>query len=96
MATDLPLYRNFRLVLFLFIFVVFLNRYVFGLWLTIARRGKLDETIDGYEPTITVVVPLFNEGKSIYDRKRPLSEKTLRRIFAGLEKFGLNYCRPLP
>jgi N-acetylglucosaminyltransferase len=53
--------------IFLFIFIVFLNRYVFGLWLTIARGNKLDETIEGYEPTITVVVPLFNEGKSIYD-----------------------------
>lgn len=53
--------------IFLFIFVVFLNRYVFGLWLTIARKSKIDETIDGYEPTVTVVVPLFNEGRSIYD-----------------------------
>ena len=53
--------------IFLFIFIVFLNRYVFGLWLTIARGNKLDETIEGYEPTISIVVPLFNEGKSIYD-----------------------------
>jgi DNA (cytosine-5)-methyltransferase 1 len=29
------------------------------------------------------------EGQSIYDRKRPLSPKTMRRIMAGLEKFGL-------
>ncbi|HEY5946102.1 MAG TPA: glycosyltransferase family 2 protein, partial [Kofleriaceae bacterium] len=27
----------------------------------------MDQTISGYEPTITVVVPLFNEGRSIYD-----------------------------
>ena len=52
---------------YLFIFIVFLNRYVFGFYLTLIRRGKLDETIDGYEPTVTVVVPLFNEGRSIYD-----------------------------
>ncbi len=52
---------------YLFIFIVFLNRYVFGLYLTLVRGKKLDETIDGYEPTITVVVPLFNEGRSIYD-----------------------------
>ncbi len=51
----------------LFIFLVFLNRYVFGLYLTIVRRKTIDETIEGYEPTITVVVPLFNEGRSIYD-----------------------------
>ena len=53
--------------IFLFIFIVFLNRYVFGMWLVLARGNKLDETIEGYEPTIGVVVPLFNEGKSIYD-----------------------------
>jgi len=53
--------------IYLFIFIVFLNRYVFGLYLTIVRRSKIDETIEGYEPTVTVVVPLFNEGRSIYD-----------------------------
>jgi N-acetylglucosaminyltransferase len=53
--------------LYLFIFIVFLNRYVFGLYLTLVRGRRFDETIAGYEPTITVVVPLFNEGRSIYD-----------------------------
>ena len=53
--------------IYLFIFIVFLNRYVFGLYLTLIRGRKLDESIKGYEPTITVVVPLFNEGRSIYD-----------------------------
>jgi N-acetylglucosaminyltransferase len=56
-----------NLPVYLFIFIVFLNRYVFGLYLTLLRGRKLDETIDGFEPTITVVVPLFNEGRSIYD-----------------------------
>jgi cellulose synthase/poly-beta-1,6-N-acetylglucosamine synthase-like glycosyltransferase len=53
--------------IYLFIFIVFLNRYVFGFYLTIVRRSKIDETIDGYEPTVTIVVPLYNEGRSIYD-----------------------------
>src|SRR5678815_1136175 len=53
--------------IYLFIFIVFLNRYVFGLYLTLVRGRKLDETVSGYEPTITIVVPLFNEGRSIYD-----------------------------
>jgi N-acetylglucosaminyltransferase len=53
--------------IYLFVFIVFLNRYVFGLWLTLVRGRKLDETIKGYEPSVTVVVPLFNEGPSIYD-----------------------------
>lgn len=29
------------------------------------------------------------EGKSIYKRKKPLADKTLKRIMIGLEKFGL-------
>jgi cellulose synthase/poly-beta-1,6-N-acetylglucosamine synthase-like glycosyltransferase len=53
--------------IYLFIFIVFLNRYVFGFYLTVVRRKKIDETIEGYEPTVTVVVPLFNEGRSIYE-----------------------------
>jgi N-acetylglucosaminyltransferase len=52
---------------YLFIFIVFLNRYLFGFYLALVRGRKFDETIEGYEPTITVVVPLYNEGQSIYD-----------------------------
>jgi cellulose synthase/poly-beta-1,6-N-acetylglucosamine synthase-like glycosyltransferase len=53
--------------IYLFIFIVFLNRYVFGLYLKLTRGRQFDRRIDGYEPTITVVVPLYNEGPSIYD-----------------------------
>jgi N-acetylglucosaminyltransferase len=53
--------------IYLFIFIVFLNRYVFGLYLSLVKGRKFDEKIDGYEPTVTVVVPLYNEGRSIYD-----------------------------
>ncbi len=55
------------LAVHLFILLVFLNRYVFGLYLKLIHRRRVDERIDGYEPTITVVIPLFNEGRSIYD-----------------------------
>ena len=65
-VTEFPIY--------LFVFIVFLNRYVFGLWLTLVRGKKLDETIAGYEPTVTVVIPLFNEGPSIYDTIVSLTE----------------------
>ncbi len=51
----------------LFIFIVFLNRYVFGLYLRVVRGRKTDNKRADYEPTITIVVPLFNEGRSIYD-----------------------------
>ncbi|WP_305274531.1 DNA cytosine methyltransferase [uncultured Duncaniella sp.] len=33
------------------------------------------------------VLDFSNEGKSIFDREKPLSEKTLERIYAGLIKF---------
>lgn len=33
-------------------------------------------------------IDLTNLGKSIFDRKRPLCENTMKRIFAGLRKFG--------
>ena len=62
------------LPIYLFIFIVFLNRYVFGWYLTILRGKNLDPKINGYEPTITIVVPLFNEGRSIYDTIKSLVE----------------------
>jgi cellulose synthase/poly-beta-1,6-N-acetylglucosamine synthase-like glycosyltransferase len=58
----------------LFIFIVFLNRYVFGLYLRLARGKKIDDVDETYEPTITVVIPLFNEGKSIYDTIKSIVE----------------------
>jgi cellulose synthase/poly-beta-1,6-N-acetylglucosamine synthase-like glycosyltransferase len=58
----------------LFIFIVFLNRYVFGLYLRLARGKKIDQKIEGYEPTVTIVVPLFNEGSSIYNTIQSFSK----------------------
>jgi cellulose synthase/poly-beta-1,6-N-acetylglucosamine synthase-like glycosyltransferase len=55
------------LPVYLFILLVFLNRYVFGLYIRLVRTKKLHRVNDRFEPTVTVVVPLFNEGKSIYD-----------------------------
>jgi len=51
----------------LFIFIVFLNRYIFGLYLRLVRGKKSDDKRLDYEPTVTIVVPLFNEGRSIYN-----------------------------
>ncbi|MEP6861237.1 MAG: glycosyltransferase [Deltaproteobacteria bacterium] len=55
-----------ELAVALFIFIVFLNRYVFGWYLRVVRGRKIDDKIVGYEPTVTIVVPLFNEGRSIF------------------------------
>jgi N-acetylglucosaminyltransferase len=52
--------------------VVFVNRYVAGVFLRLARGDKWDEARDDYEPTITVVIPMFNEGKSIQETLQSL------------------------
>lgn len=45
--------------------VIFVNRYVAGVILRLARHKKWDETRDDYEPTITAIIPMFNEGAAI-------------------------------
>jgi N-acetylglucosaminyltransferase len=47
--------------------VVFVNRYVAGLILRLTRGKNWDETRDDYEPTVTAVIPMFNEGKAIQE-----------------------------
>jgi cellulose synthase/poly-beta-1,6-N-acetylglucosamine synthase-like glycosyltransferase len=56
-----------RFPVHLFILMVFVNRYLFGLYMKLVRGKRFDEKVEGYEPTVTIVVPLYNEGKSIYD-----------------------------
>lgn len=47
------------------VLVVFANRYFAG-WLFRSLRGqKFDETTDDFEPTVRVVIPMFNEGAGI-------------------------------
>ena len=45
--------------------VVFVNRYVGGIVLKFIKGSKWDETIDDFEPTVTAVIPMFNEGEAI-------------------------------
>src|SRR4029079_6713759 len=45
--------------------IVFINRYIAGVLIRILRGKKWDETRDDFEPTVTVVIPMFNEGESI-------------------------------
>jgi len=45
--------------------VVFVNRYVAGILLRLVRAKKWDETRDDYEPMVTAIIPMFNEGAAI-------------------------------
>lgn len=48
--------------------------------------GLFDETIHRWKP-VREVLDLEDEGSSIFTRSKPLCEKTLERIYAGLIKF---------
>jgi cellulose synthase/poly-beta-1,6-N-acetylglucosamine synthase-like glycosyltransferase len=52
--------------------VVFVNRYVAGIILRVARGKKWDEARDDYEPTVTAVIPMFNEGAAIKETLQSL------------------------
>ena len=49
-------------------------------------EAALFDTLHKWKP-VREVLDLEDEGKSIFDRKKPLSDKTLERIYAGLIKF---------
>ncbi len=50
--------------------VVFVNRYISGFLLRMYRGKNWDETVEGFVPTVTVVIPLFNEGAAIQETLR--------------------------
>ena len=52
--------------------VVFINRYIAGVLIRILRGKKWDETRDDFEPTVTVVIPMFNEGEAIKETLQSL------------------------
>ena len=51
---------------YLLVLLVFINRYLGGMFLKHLKGSAFDATIEGYEPSVTVVIPLFNEGEGIY------------------------------
>lgn len=56
-----------------------------------ADAGQTELFAHGRKPWVPArdIIDWNQPGQSIYERKRPLSDKTLRRIWAGLEKYGL-------
>jgi len=61
----------------LLVLLVFVNRYFLGRWLRHLRGENFDPRMDieGREPTVAIVVPLFNEGEGIYRTIRSLLEQ---------------------
>ena len=57
----------------LIVFVVFANRYFVGMWVRRLMAKNLAEVDDSYEPTVSIVVPMFNEGEGIYRTIRSLA-----------------------
>jgi cellulose synthase/poly-beta-1,6-N-acetylglucosamine synthase-like glycosyltransferase len=55
----------FLFPVFLLVVLVFINRYFLGLYLKMAKRRHWDEVVEDFEPTVTLVVPMFNEGEGI-------------------------------
>jgi cellulose synthase/poly-beta-1,6-N-acetylglucosamine synthase-like glycosyltransferase len=64
---------------YLLVLLVFINRYFGGMFLKRLKGADFDRTIDGYEPTVTVVIPLFNEGEGIYHTIKSLLEQDYPR-----------------
>src|SRR6476646_9679682 len=52
--------------------LVFVNRYIAGVVLRVIRGKNWDETRDDYEPTVTAVIPMFNEGAAIKETLQSL------------------------
>lgn len=51
--------------------------------------SKKESALPKWKP-VREVLDLTDKGNSIFTRKKPLSENTLKRIYAGLEKFVAN------
>jgi cellulose synthase/poly-beta-1,6-N-acetylglucosamine synthase-like glycosyltransferase len=51
--------------IFLLVMLIFINRYFLGFYLKVAKRDGWDVVVDDYEPTVSVVIPMYNEGKGI-------------------------------
>ena len=51
----------------LFVLLVFANRYILGTFLRLVRRKQFRAPDGNYEPTVAVIVPMYNEGRGIFE-----------------------------
>ena len=66
----------FGLILKALTIIIFVNRYIAGVAVRLWRGSKWDETTDDYEPTVAVVIPMFNEGQGIAETLDSLLTQT--------------------
>lgn len=57
------------------IFIVFTNRYAFGLFLRLSHEKVERPRLPKSLPEVCIIVPMYNEGKSIFDTLRSLSNQ---------------------
>jgi DNA (cytosine-5)-methyltransferase 1 len=64
-------------------------------WPQITHMDGSDNLL-GYKPWVPArdVIDWSIPGTSIFDRKRPLADATIRRIAAGIEKYWKDYAKP--
>jgi len=58
--------------------IVFVNRYIAGIAMRFVRgkQGTWDATRDDYEPTVTAIIPMFNEGAAIKETLQSLLDSS--------------------
>ncbi len=52
--------------------VIFVNRYIAGVLLRFAKSKTWDVADESYEPTVTAIIPMFNEGAAIKETLQSL------------------------
>jgi cellulose synthase/poly-beta-1,6-N-acetylglucosamine synthase-like glycosyltransferase len=53
------------LPIYLLVLLVFINRYFLGLYLKRLKGDHWDRVVKDYEPTVSIIIPMFNEGEGI-------------------------------
>ena len=66
------------------------------LWPQISHMDGDGNNLMGYQPWIAArdIIDWSIPGTSIFDRKKPLADATIRRIAAGIEKYWGDYAKP--